>query len=356
MAVGSFESRESAARPGPARTQGTGASRVPPAVLGCVVLGLVVTLLVTAQTGITERALRNPIPAATHFYDGVPRANPPFLGVTNWPLVVEVATLVVVVVAWALVGWVSWRQRRVHPSLVFLAAANFLVFTDPFVNWATYTNFDPRLAHLPMSWPYVSIVPSVEPLFAVPGYPLFLLGPSLLAFAMYRRYVSPRARPGSFAARHPLITIFMIGYAISIPLDCFMEWFLMKAEIWIYSQTTPPMLRGGTVQWGIWEPLGFSIPMAAGGMLLWRDDAGRTICTRIADRFGILRRHGMLRQMAVAFAILAGANITYGTSFAIFRVANLATHIARPFPYQEMKIYDPQHRYQHAGVAGPYSN
>jgi Spirocyclase AveC-like len=356
MAVGSYDSRGKAAHARPARLQATRGSRITTAALGFALLAVVVALLVTAQTGITDQAMRNPHPAATHFYGGVPRANAPFLGLSNWAVLIEVATLIVDASVWVSLGWLSWRQRRVHPALVFLAAANFLIITDPFVNWATYTSFDPRLLHVPTSWPYFSIAPNIEPLFAVPGYPLFLLAPSLLAVFVYRRYVLPRAGADSFALRHPLLTIFAIGYAISIPIDCALELFLMRAEIWIYSQVVPPTVRGGTWQWEIWEPLLFSIPMAAGGTLLWRDDAGRTLCTRIADRFRLLARHGVLRQMVVAFAILAGANVSYATPFAVARVAGLASHIAKPFPYQEQKIYDPQHRYRHAGVRGPFGN
>ena len=81
--------------------------------------------------------------------DPGPAPYPPFLGVTNWPLVTSVTSAVLTLAFFGYLGWQSIRRRRPHWLLIVGIAAFFAGALDPLANWATFAVFDPRVAHFP---------------------------------------------------------------------------------------------------------------------------------------------------------------------------------------------------------------
>ena len=88
---------------------------------------------------------------------------PPFLGVTNWPLVTSAMSVVLTVTFFGYLASRSVRGRSPHWLLIVGIAALFAGALDPLANWATFTVFDPRVAHFPLSWPYFNVSPLLEP-------------------------------------------------------------------------------------------------------------------------------------------------------------------------------------------------
>jgi len=95
--------------------------------------------------------------------------------------------------------------------------------------------------------------------------------------------------------------------------------------------------------------------MAAAGVLIWRDDTGRTQAERIAMRW----RHAARRPRLAEFAVIAVAvNIAYAPFFLGFtalRITDSATSVATPWRYLETKVYDPQDHYARPVCPAPTS-
>src|SRR5262245_3521525 len=97
------------------------------------------TALINMQTGLHgDPRTTNPNPGKPPY--------PPFLGVSNWPLVTSVTSVVLTVAFFGYLGWWSIRGRRPHPLLIVGIAALFAGALDPLANWATFAVFDPRVA------------------------------------------------------------------------------------------------------------------------------------------------------------------------------------------------------------------
>src|SRR2546423_11142432 len=96
--------------------------------------------------------------------------------------------------------------------------------------------------------------------------------------------------------------------------------------------------------------------MIPAGVLLYRDDTGRTVAEKLAQRIRGFRGRPALGTFAVMFAILNASYLfLYGGSFAIIRASGAATSVACPYPFPEAKVYDPQRPYEQAGQPRPYS-
>jgi hypothetical protein len=104
----------------------------------------------------------------------------------------------------------------------------------------------------------------------------------------------------------------------------------------------------------LWESAGVTLVMIPAGLLLYRDDTGRTNAEKLSHRIRALRARPALGTFIVMFAILNVAYLCYGGGFAIIRWTKSATSVACPWPYPEVKVYDPQGFYAKAGHPGPF--
>jgi Spirocyclase AveC-like len=304
---------------------------------------------VNARKGVGSPRVGNPE------VEGTPRPVEPLFGWTNWLPLLEiftVITMVIIIVLWL----VNWRRNPRNPTLMMAIVTTLIVWQDPIMNWSPYAVYNPQLWHLPEDWPLVSLSPTVEP-FVVIGYVMFYLGPYFPAIWILRRLQAKRP-PDSFVWRHPLISLAAIIFPIGVVLDAFLEITLVRTGMYIYSQVVPwgSIFAGEPHQFPlIWEVVAVTFVMIPAGVLLYRDDTGRTVAEKLAQRARIFVKRPRLGMFIVMFVIINVAYFCYGGVFAIIKATKVSTSVACPWPYPEAKVYDPQGFYEENGQEGPYS-
>jgi hypothetical protein len=320
-------------------------------------LGALTTLmLVVGETGPGE--LRDPHPIATHVVAGYPRANAPWLGFAHWPELWEAIGFGGAALLLGIFGWKSWHSRRMHNGLVVTLAAGGMYAFDPIYNWLGYFPTDPRFLHIPHGvLPWSDLAPTFEPVFFFPLYMLWLTAPALLSSAIWRklraRSVS-RKGPGSWMQRHPIISLLIVCKLVTIVTDWGGFRLGTLTEAFIFSQSPGPQLNGGhsSQMQLLWEPLLFPLTVMATSLLFYRDPNGMTIHGRTARRLRSFRRFPRLTELAVAWSILATAYVICLTGMAVLRFTGQNTHLAKPWPYSDTQVYDPDGLYRRAWQPG----
>jgi hypothetical protein len=324
--------------------------------LALALLGIAVFLLVFAAAhnmrtsgSLTDR-VRNPS------VQGHPRPVRPLFGDPQWMPKLQIGTVVAMSLV-VILFVVMWRRDPKHPVLLMALACTAIVWMDPIMNWAPYAVYNPLLWHWPESWPLVSLSPTVEPL-VVFGYVMFYLLPFFPAIYILRRL--QRSRPlESFVWRHPLISLGLLIFVIGFVFDAVLEIFSIRAGLYIYSQVIPfgSVFAGKPYQFPlIWESALVTLVMIPAGVLLYRDDTGKTEAEKLAlrIRWRVFRGRPALATFSVMFAILMVGYAFYGLGFAVIRWSGTATSVACPYAYPDAKVYDPQGFYAEAGQPGPY--
>ena len=113
------------------------------------------------------------------------------------------------------------------------------------------------------------------------------------------RLAPPARQPGAAALRR------------RVRLDAFLEIFLVRTGLYIYSQVIPwgSLFAGTTFQFPlIWESALVTTVMIPAGILCYRDDTGRTQAEKLARRFRWLPHRPALGTFMMMFAIL---NVAY---------------------------------------------
>jgi hypothetical protein len=318
------------------------------AVLALAALAAVIVVAVAARRGAVADRIANPD------VTGAPRPVEPLWGISDWLTLHQVGTVVMMVVL-VTVFVVMWRRHPRHPILLMVLVTTVLIWQDPIMNWAPYAVYNPQLWHWPETWPLVSLSPTVEP-FLVIGYATFYMAPFFPAVWILRR-LQARHRPEAFVGRHPLIVLGALILVIGFVFDAFLEIFLVRTQLYIYSQVIPfgSFAAGEWYQFPlIWESALVTLVMIAAGVLLYRDDTGRTQAEKLAQRVRVFRTRPALGTFLVMFAIVNVAYVGYGAGFAIIRASKAATSVVCPWPFPEAKVYDPNGFYEEAGQPGPF--
>jgi len=326
---------------------GTGRRVAGVVALLAVLLALVV-VAVNARSGAVAERIRNS--AVT----GAPRPVAPLWGFHHWLMLHEIGTIVMMVTLITAVV-VAWRRHPRHPILLMVLVTTLLIWQDPIMNWAPYAVYNPQLWHWPETWGLVSLSPTVEP-FIVVGYATFYLAPFFPAVLLLRR-LQARRPVEAFVWRHPLVSLSLLIFAIGFVFDAMLEMFLVRTQLYIYSQVVPfgSFAAGKWYQFPlIWEASLVTLVMIPAGVLLYRDDTGRTQGERLAQRVGAFRTRPALGTFAVMFLIINVAYLCYGGSYALMRGTKLTTSVACPWPFPEAKVYDPNGLYAKRGQPGPY--
>jgi hypothetical protein len=313
------------------------------------VIGLAV-VAVNARHGAVAARIKNPN------VTGAPRPVQPLFGFHHWLALHQIGTIVAMVLL--VVGFVvMWRRKPGHPILLMIIVMTLLIWQDPIMNWAPYAVYNPQLWHWPESWGLVSMSPTVEP-FIVVGYAMFYMLPFFPAVWVLRR-IQARRPVESFAWRHPLISLSLLILAIGFVFDAFLEIFLVRTQLYIYSQVIPfgSFAVGKWYQFPlIWESALVTVIMIPAGVLLYKDDTGRTQAEKLARRIKFFRTRPVLGTFLVMFVIINAAYFfLYGGGYALIRWTHTATSVACPYPFPEAKTYDPNGFYEKNGQAGPYS-
>ncbi len=310
----------------------------------------IIAIQYNARRGAVAARIANP---AVH---GAPRPVAPLLH-HDWIPTLEVGTalgLLALVVIFVLM----WQRYPKHPVLLMVIVTTAIVWMDPIMNWAPYAAYNPQLTHFPETWPLASLSPTVEPFIGL-GYATFYLGAYFPAIWILRRFQARRPID-SFAWQHPLISLALLVLVIGFIYDAILETILVRTQLYIYSQVIPfgSLFTGKPYQFPLlWESTFVCWVMIPAGVLLYRDDTGRTQAEKLAQRirpFRPFRARPALATFAVMFAILNVAYFCYGASFGVIRATGAATSVACPWPFPEAKVYDPQGFYAEAGQPGPY--
>lgn len=318
-------------------------------------LGAAALIAVGIFFGVNARKGLGSDRVANRDVEGTPRPVEPLFGYDNWLTVLEVFTIVtmaVIITLWV----VNYRRNPHNPTLLMALVTTLIVWQDPIMNWSPFAVYNPQLWHLPEDWPLVSLSPTVEP-FVVLGYVMFYLGPYFPAIWILRK-LQARRTVDSFVWRHPLISLAAIIFPIGVVLDAALEITLVRTGMYIYSQVPAwgSIFTGETYQFPlIWEVVAVTFVMIPAGVLLYRDDTGRTVAEKLAQRARIFVNRPKLGMFIVMFVIINVAYFCYGGLFAIVKATKISTEVACPWPYPEAKIYDPQGFYEQNGRQGPYS-
>jgi hypothetical protein len=321
---------------------------------------LLVPLFVLAQVvviGVLYNVRRGAVAAriANPAVQGAPRPVQFLFGKSDWIVMHEVGLVLMLITLVALIV-LYWQRYPRHPVLLMVFAATALIWLDPVMNWAPYAVYNPQLTHWPETWPLLSLSPTVEP-FVVVGYATFYVATFFPALFVLRR-IQARRPVDSFAWRHPLISLALLIFVIGFVYDAFLEIFCIHTGLYIYSQVVPfgSLWAGKWYQFPLlWESSLVTVVMIPAGLLLYRDDTGRTQAEKLAQRVRAFRARPALGTFAVMFAVLNVAYLCYGAGYAAIRVSGAATSVACPWPFPEAKVYDPQGFYAKAGQPGPYS-
>lgn len=302
--------------------------------------------------------IANPHPVGPYSEQGVPRPHPPMLGFQYWPQLVE---------AWSLLSFVglfvaglvlTYRRGRWSPILIMTAAALTLSLLDPIMNWSPYASYNPNLLHLPESWPWVRIVPTVEPLMCWLGYIYYWLVPAWAMLWLYKKFTHRRtADPRAWVARHPIIVIAVSAYPVCFAWDLMIESFLVHSGLIAYTQVIAPITlwAGQSWQYPILLNSGFmALSICMAGSMMHRDDTGRTYPERAAAKFRVFTNRPNLGTYLVTMAVMGPMFLTYVIGFGICRVAGVQSTPAQPWPYPETQVYDPQGFYRDHGEPGPF--
>ena len=349
MAVDTATPR-AAAPPALDRSPNSATSAVGWSLLACVGALVIIFVAHNARRGAVAARIANPTERGAH------SPVQPLFGWSHWLGLEQVGTIVAMAVVVSLFA-VLWRRHPKHPILIMAICCTAIVWQDPIMNWAPFAVYNPQLWHLPETWPLASISPTVEP-FVVIGYVMFYLVPFFPARRVLRA-VQRRRPPGSFARRHPLISLALLIYVIGFVFDALLEIVLIRTGMYIYSQVIPfgSLFTGTTYQFPLlWESSLVTTVMIPVGVLLYRDNTGHTVAEKLARRIRRFRVRPALGAFVVMFLLVNAAYLLlYGGGFAVIRASGAATSVACPFPYPEAKVYDPQGLYAQAGQPGPYS-
>ena len=215
---------------------------------------------------------------------GAPRPVEPLFGYDALAGLIQICTVVMMVILIAVLRRGVAAAPR-HPVLLMGIVTTAIVWQDPIMNWAPYAVYNPQLWHWPEDWPLVSLSPTVEP-FVVIGYVIFYLGPFFPAIWILRR-LQARRPVDSFVWRHPLISLALLILSIGFVFDAMLEIILVRTGLYIYSQVIPlgSIFAGETFQFPlIWESALVTFVMIPAGVLLYRDDTGRTQAEKLAQR------------------------------------------------------------------------
>ena len=178
-----------------------------------------------------------------------------------------------------------------HPYILMGLVTTIIVWQDPIMNWAPYAVYDPRLWHWPESWPWVSLAPTVEP-FVVFGYVMFQFGPYFPAVWLLRK-IQARRTADAFVWRHPLISLGVLIFIVGFIIDLILEVTMIQTGLYMYSAGDSIWLDLRRYTSPISPAVGVVVGHAGDdpcGGPVYRDDTGRTVSEKLAQRARIFPR------------------------------------------------------------------
>ncbi len=130
---------------------------------------------------------------------------------------------------------------------------------------------------------------------------------------------------------------------------------LVQTGMYIYSHVIPfgSIFTGTPHQFPlIWESSLVTLVMIPAGVLIYRDDTGRTVAEKLAQRVRLFPSRPALGSFLVMCVIVNVAYLMYGAAFTAIKWSKTATSVACPWPYPDAKVFDPQGFYEKNGQQG----
>jgi hypothetical protein len=241
--------------------------------------------------------------------------------------------------------------------LVLFAAGGMMAF-DPVYNWLGYFATDPRLLHVPHgSTPWSNIAPTFEPVFFFPLYMIWLTFPALVGHSAWKRFTAwdQRRRPsGSWWQRHKIWSLLIVCKAVTAPWDFTGFRLGVVTGIFTFTQAPGPLWDAGqsSQMQLLWEPLLFPLTIMGTTLLLYQDEQGSYIHQKAAERLPWYRVLPRLSRWLVAWSIIAAFYVTCLSGMALLRFTGQDDSVARPWPYSDTVVYDPDGLYDRLGAPG----
>lgn len=288
-----------------------------------------------------------------------PAPYPPFLGFDNWPLVVAFSSIPLAIGLVGVLGWLSWRQRKVHWAVIIAFAGLITGALDPLANWATFAIFDPRMLHFPFLWPYVNIAPNLEPALAfLGGYAAYYLLNGLGFLKLHDLLLDPLMRRTRWLAERRLIRVFIGATMIAIPINGVIQFTWMRAGIFFYTEAVGPVLQIGHIHFPLIMALYDSVIFAMVAVMCVRDESGDLVLINRIARW-LPARSGrpkvtLTRQLLISVTV---GLVSFSVPLAVLaglREAGLSRPSFDQNPYPEMNLYDPYGHLEGAGKPGPF--
>jgi len=319
------------------------------AIAGALYLAFVVLVLVNQRTGVAQDpAIANALvqmPPARHMSLLARLVSPAGL-----PLILLIAFLA---------GLSIW-QRRLHRFALIAIGSIATGLLDPLANWATFASLSPRQGHFPTEWPWFNLAPLAEPTSVVLGaYTTYYLVTSLLFYWLVNALLLRRMRPSSWIGRHPQLTLFIVVYVLSFPLNMWMQVQWMKADVLLYTQFVGPILDFGGHKLPLLIQFYDPFVYAAIALLCLPDKEGESkVLLRVASslpaKIGAPTTTSGRQAVAAALVLIASFAVPIGC-FCVLRLTGIdypVIYDQNPFP--ETTVYDPYGDLERAGKPGPF--
>lgn len=318
-----------------------------------IVLGCAALIYAFITSGRSVEGTRIARPPGSH----VPERTE-LLGISNWYFYFEILAVVGFIAMWSTSIYQTRKRGKPSPLLIMVATITVVSVWDPLMNWAGYTNYDPRMFHFNIDWPWMNLEPTVQPWVAVWAYAGFFLIPAWFTLALYKR-LSRRAAPDAFLVRRPRLAILAMSIPICIVFDALAEMTMVRAGIYHYSQVIPfgSIFVGEPWQFPlVWEAVLFGLTIAPTAPLMWVNDQNQTWGETFALRFKIFRGRPNLGAFALSVLLFSAVYVFVYFVFmgAIIRVSGISNGVGTPYSFPEVSVYDPQGYYEDAGNPGPY--
>ncbi|KUH82956.1 MULTISPECIES: spirocyclase AveC family protein [unclassified Mycobacterium] len=308
--------------------------------------------IATIQSGLHGDPTRsNPDPG--------PAPYPPFLGFDNWPLAVSISSIPMAIGLIGVLGWLSWRQRKVHWAVIIAFAGLITGALDPLANWATFAIFDPRMLHFPFSWRYVNISPNLEPALAfLGGYAAYYLLNGLGFLKLHDWLLDPLMRRVGWLASHRLIRVFIGATIIAVPINGVVQFTWMRAGIFFYTEAVGPVLQIGHIHFPLIMAVYDALIFGMVAVMCVRDESGELVLiNRIARRLPARRGRPkvmLTRQLLISMTV---GLVSFAVPLAVLaglREAGLSRPAFDQNPFPNVNLYDPYGHLEDAGKKGPF--
>jgi hypothetical protein len=222
---------------------------------------------------------------------------------------------------------------------------------DPLANWATFTVFDPRVAHFPVSWHYFNVSPLLEPTLSfLGGYASYYVLTGVGLLWIHRRFVEPRLGPDG---QHRMLWVFTTGFIAGLPLNALMQFFWLKVGLFVYTEAAGPVLHIAGRQLPLLMVIYDSALFAVVAVLCLPDQDGRpALVVKLMQRLRLRLTAALL--LVTTTAVLLSAVLLPIAVFSLLRISGHTAPAYDQYPYPMVKVYDPYGHLQRAGKPGPF--